>query len=76
MLDREKMFNERMEICKKCPLYKEDPIRGPICDSNKFISPDGTKWSWFKKDGYKRGCSCALKKALYNPNKTCVGGKW
>lgn len=45
MLDKELMFNERMEICKKCPLYKEDSIRGPICDSNKFISPDGTKWS-------------------------------
>lgn len=45
MLDKEQMFNERMEICKKCPLYKEDPTRGPICDSNKYISPDGTKWS-------------------------------
>lgn len=75
MLD-EKMFNERMEICKKCPLYKEDSIRGPICDSNKFISPDGTKWSWFRRDGYIRGCGCSLRRSLSNVNKKCICGKW
>lgn len=40
-----KLYTERMAICEKCPLYKVDKIRGPICDSNKYISPDGTKWS-------------------------------
>lgn len=75
MLDREKMFNERMEICKNCPLYKEDSVRGPVCDSNKFISLNG-EWSWFKRNGYVRGCGCSLRKVLYNPNKKCVGGKW
>lgn len=43
MLDKELLAQERLEICKKCPLYKEDAIRGPICDSNKFISKDGAK---------------------------------
>ena len=33
----------------KMSLYKVDKIRGPVCDSNKYISPDGTKWSWFRK---------------------------
>lgn len=32
---------ERMEICKACPLYKEDKFYGPICDNSKYISPDG-----------------------------------
>ena len=39
------MFSElvekRLEICKKCPLYKEDEF-GSVCDSGKYISRDGT----------------------------------
>lgn len=42
MLDQS-LCDERMAICEKCPLYKVDKIRGPVCDSNKYISPDGTK---------------------------------
>lgn len=37
------LYDERIAICEKCPLYKVDKIRGPICDSNKYISSDGTK---------------------------------
>ena len=66
MLDQS-LYDERMAICEKCPLYKVDKVRGPICDSNKYISPDGTKWSWFRKDGYKRGCSCSIKRKILNP---------
>lgn len=76
MLDNESLSKERLEICKKCPLYKEDPTRGPICDSNKYISPDGTKWSWFKKDGYVRGCSCGLKNKTKNYRNHCIISKW
>lgn len=69
------LYNERMEICKKCPLYKEDKMRGPVCDSNKYISKDGTKWSWFKKEGYVKGCGCGLTKAK-NPRNHCIIGLW
>ena len=44
MLDQN-LYDERKSICEKCPLYKIDKLHGPICDSNKHISPDGTKWS-------------------------------
>lgn len=74
MLDQS-LYEERIAICEKCPLYKLDKIRGPVCDSNKFISPDGTKWSWFRKDGYVRGCGCGLRKAKIPANK-CIVGKW
>lgn len=74
MLDQS-LYEERIAICEKCPLYKLDKIRGPVCDSNKFISPDGTKWSWFRKDGYIRGCGCGLRKAK-NPANKCIVGKW
>lgn len=74
MLDQN-LYNERMAICEKCPLYKVDSIRGPICDNNKYISPDGTQWSRFKKDGYVKGCGCGLRKAK-NPKNHCIIGLW
>ena len=74
MLDQN-LYDERKSICEKCPLYKIDKLHGPICDSNKYISPDGTKWSWFRKDGYVRGCGCGLRKAK-NPVNKCIVGKW
>lgn len=37
------LYDERKSICEKCPLYKTDKLHGPVCDSNKYISPDGTK---------------------------------
>ena len=74
MLDQN-LYDERKSICEKCPLYKIDKLPGPICDSNKYISPDGTKWSWFRKDGYVRGCGCGLRKAK-NPANKCIVGKW
>lgn len=76
MLKQEELSKERLEICKQCPIYKEDPLRGPTCDSNKFISPDGTKWSYLKKDGYVRGCSCRLASKTRNPNNHCIISKW
>ena len=76
MLDKELFAQERLEICKKCLLYKEDAIRGPICDSNKFISKDGAKWSWFRKDGFVRGCGCGLKRKVKNPNNHCIINLW
>lgn len=70
------LYDERRSICEKCPLYKIDKIHGPVCDSNKYISPDGTKWSWFRKDGYIRGCSCHLSRKWRDPKNKCIIGKW
>ena len=75
MLDRS-LYDERIAICEKCPLYKVDKIKGPVCDSNKYISPDGTKWSWFRKDGYVRGCGCHLSGKWKNIRSKCIIGKW
>lgn len=76
MLENDILFQERIEICKKCPLYKEHSLYGAICDSNKYISPDGTKWSYLRKDGYIRGCSCHLLKKCRNPKNHCIINKW
>ena len=37
----EDVVKKRLEICKACPLYKEDSRYGAICDNSKYISADG-----------------------------------
>ena len=43
ILNREEDLSQsRLEICKKCPGLKNSVAFGPICDSSKYMSPDGT----------------------------------
>ncbi len=70
------LAEERMAICKKCPLYKDDPDRGEICNPNKYLSPDGEKYSYFKKDGWVKGCSCHLPLKWARQNSHCPAKKW
>lgn len=43
----EGLYEERMKICKECPLYKETPV-GPICNPKLYINKEG-KTSAYKK---------------------------
>ena len=36
----EGLYEERMKICKECPLYKETPV-GPICNPKLYINKEG-----------------------------------
>ena len=76
MLEKELMSKERLEICNKCPLFKIDKIYGSVCDSNKYISKDGKSWSWFRKDGYVRGCGCHLEHKTKRINGHCIIDLW
>ena len=73
------MFDElsakRLEICKQCPLYKEGK-RGAVCDDSKYISPDGSDWSFFAKKGYVKGCNCNLTWKTKGPSNHCIIHKW
>lgn len=71
----ENVFEKRMEICKKCPLMKMTEY-GPQCDNTKWISPDGTQVSLFKKLGWVRGCGCYLNSKTKNLNNHCIIKKW
>lgn len=43
VLNREEDLSQsRLEICKQCPGFKNSVAFGPICDSTKYMSPDGT----------------------------------
>ena len=72
----EGLMEKRLKICKECPIYKIDKFYGPICDNSKYISPDGKSASYFKKDGWIRGCGCKLRYKASNVNSHCISGKW
>lgn len=56
------LYESRMEICKKCPLYKVDDVYGPVCDKSKYISSiDKTSVSFLPKKDYIKGCGCKLR---------------
>lgn len=72
----EDIKEERMNICKKCPLYKETPM-GPICNPRLYINEtDKESISDIPKIGYKRGCGCRLTAKTRLPNGKCIILKW
>lgn len=73
----ENVYEERLAICKSCPLYKDIAGRA-ICNPNRYLNTkDLVTVSDIPRIGYKRGCGCLLGKAkLANPNSKCTVGKW
>lgn len=72
----EGLYEERMKVCKECPLYKETPM-GPICNPRLYISEsDKITISDRPKIGYKRGCGCALNRKTKLPSAKCIVMKW
>lgn len=72
----EDLLKSRLEICEKCPLYKNSKAFGPICDSTKYISPDGQNWDVKYHDGWVRGCGCKMKAKGRLKNAHCIINKW
>ena len=66
------LLEERLAICKQCPLWKVDDFYGPVCNSAKYIAPDGKESSYFKKAGYVKGCGCRLQHKASNPMNHCI----
>ena len=72
----EDIKDKRMEICKKCPLYKETPM-GPICNPRLYISEtDKITVIDRPRVGYKRGCGCRLNAKTRLQNSKCIINKW
>ncbi len=70
---KEYSTDERMEICKKCPIY--NPLNR-TCNSNLWINPDTNEVSTHAKVKYIRGCGCQLVYKTRNRNNHCIAGKW
>ena len=71
----DKLSEERLSICRKCPLIKESSF-GPICDSNKWINPRTGEVSDTPKLNYKRGCACRLNAKTRLIHNHCIILKW
>ena len=67
--------DKRLKICKECPLFTNDPIRGYICDSSKYLNKDGSV-STIPGKGAKKGCGCRLHSKTRIISESCVLGKW
>lgn len=70
------LITERQKICEKCLLFKQDIKYGPVCDSSKYMSPDGTEVSYIRKDGWIKGCGCHMRYKWGNYKSKCTAGKW
>lgn len=77
VLNREEDLSQsRLDICKQCPILKESAAFGSICDSTKYISPDGQDWDIKYHEGWTRGCGCRLKAKTRLKNAHCIINKW
>lgn len=72
----EELYNERLEICRTCPLGLETS-RGLICNPRLYINKeDKTSVSKFPKVGYVRGCSCSITHKAHHEHSKCIINKW
>lgn len=71
----EELYNERLEICKNCPLGLET-ARGLICNPKLYINKeDKTSISKIPKMGYVRGCACLMSTKAKQEYAKCIVGK-
>lgn len=76
VFDKRKMlYDERIKICRACPLLKVDNIFGEVCNKALYINKEG-KTSKTSKDGYVRGCGCVLASKTRVDEAHCVIDKW
>ena len=67
---------QRLAICKKCPLCKTDPTFGPTCDSSKWMNKVTGETSRIPHTGWIKGCGCKLQWKTRNLTSHCIAGKW
>lgn len=66
---------ERIAICKKCAIARQTEF-GLKCDERKWLDIVNNVASFFKKDGWVRGCGCNCQIKAKNPSNHCVAKKW
>lgn len=68
------LVEHRLDICKKCPLYKKT-VYGEICNPYLYIDKeDNTSRTY--KEGFTKGCNCLLRRKASNPENHCIVNKW
>jgi hypothetical protein len=67
----EDFISIRQEICKACPLNKND-----ICNSSLYLNKETNQISLVPKEGFKNGCGCYLPAKIKNEYSHCPLVKW
>lgn len=52
----DELYQQRIEICRKCPLIDVDMIFGEVCNSKKWYNPETGKVTTYKVPGSIHGC--------------------
>lgn len=74
LLKREnELYESRMKICRKCPLYDEESDR---CDAKKCYNPKTGEIASHPFPGAICGCNCYMSKKTRVPESHCVLNKW
>ena len=71
----EKLFNDRMLICNKCPILDKTPI-GPICSSKKYLDLKTNKVYQIPGKDRVTGCGCRLNAKARLISSQCPLNKW
>ena len=69
------ILEKRLDICKNCAIMRITEF-GMKCDDRKWLDPVNNVCSFFKKEGYIKGCGCYCNKKASNPANHCIAKKW
>lgn len=70
------LSTQRLEICKKCPLYKMTTI-GPLCANNYLDKTTGEVFTSPQKGKELiKGCLCRLNAKTQAIGAKCLAGYW
>ena len=70
------LYEKRIAICRKCPLYTVSESLGEICDGKKCWNSKLNSIESFPSPETTCGCGCRLKAKTRLANAKCVLNRW
>lgn len=70
------LYEKRIKICKKCPLYTVNSVLGEICDSKKCWNEKENIIETFPSQNNTCGCGCRLSAKTRLKQAKCVLNRW
>lgn len=70
------LYEKRIAICKKCPLYSVKENLGEVCDGSKCWNQNKQILEAYPSNDNICGCGCRLAAKTRLKNAKCVLSKW
>lgn len=70
------LYEKRITICRKCPLYTVKEGLGPVCDSKKCWNENEKVIETYPSSNNVCGCGCRLNAKTRLASSKCVLNKW